>query len=32
MKNKPNSIFTGELKVSGMSDANVYIPNVILQH
>lgn len=32
MKNKPNPISTGELKVSGLSDANVHIANVILQH
>lgn len=32
MKNKANPIFTAELKVSGLSDANVHLTNVILQH
>lgn len=32
MKNKANPIFTAELKVSGLSDANGHRANVILQH
>lgn len=32
MENKTNPIFTGEIKESGTSDANVYIPNVIPKH